>query len=60
MFLLFLLGGVIIDTNNNEDKKWTVYIHISPSNKKYVGITSLNPPKKDGLMAKGIQKINIL
>lgn len=56
MFLLFLLGGVIIDTNNNEDKKWTVYIHISPSNKKYVGITSLNPPKKRWANGKGYSK----
>lgn len=26
-----------------EDNKWTVYIHISPSNKYYVGITSQKP-----------------
>lgn len=25
------------------DKKWCVYVHISPSNKYYVGITSQNP-----------------
>ena len=26
-----------------EEKKWCVYMHTSPSNKKYIGITSLNP-----------------
>lgn len=26
-----------------ENKKWTVYVHISPSNKYYVGITSMIP-----------------
>lgn len=32
-------------------KKFTVYCHISPSNKKYVGITSTNPQKRwdDGM-----------
>lgn len=29
-----------------EDRLWSVYIHTSPSNKKYVGITSQNPPEK--------------
>lgn len=28
-----------------EDNKWTVYIHISPSNKYYVGITSQEDPR---------------
>lgn len=28
-----------------ENNKWTVYIHISPSNKYYVGITSLENPQ---------------
>ena len=26
-----------------KNKKWCVYMHISPSNKKYIGITSLKP-----------------
>lgn len=33
------------------DKKWTVYMHTSPSNKRYIGITSQIPEKrwhKDG------------
>ena len=34
-----------IDTNV-EDRDWCVYIHTSPSNKKYVGITGQNPPEK--------------
>ena len=31
---------------NDEDRAWCVYIHTSPSNKKYVGITGQNPPEK--------------
>ena len=31
---------------NVEDRDWCVYIHTSPSNKKYVGITSQKPPEK--------------
>lgn len=50
------MGGIIIDTDYNEHKKWTVYIHISPSNKKYVGITSLNPPSKRWANGKGYSK----
>lgn len=32
----------------NEEKKlkWCVYIHTSPSGKKYIGITSQNPQKR--------------
>lgn len=30
------------------DKNWTVYIHISPSNKAYIGITSLSINKRWG------------
>ena len=30
------------------DKKWCVYIHTSPSGKRYVGITSQNPEKRWG------------
>lgn len=29
-----------------EDNKWTVYVHISPSNKYYVGITSKKPKER--------------
>lgn len=31
-----------------EKKKWCVYIHISPSNKAYIGITSQNPKRRWG------------
>ena len=31
---------------NIEDRDWCVYIHTSPSNKKYVGITGQKPPEK--------------
>lgn len=31
---------------NVEDRDWCVYIHTSPSNKKYVGITGQKPPEK--------------
>lgn len=31
---------------NNEEKKWTVYVHISPSNKYYVGETSQKPERR--------------
>ena len=27
------------------DKKYCVYMHISPSNKRYIGITSISPPE---------------
>lgn len=30
------------NANNGDGKTWTVYVHVSPSNKKYVGITSRN------------------
>lgn len=32
-----------------EERRWTVYVHISPSNKYYVGITSRNPTDRWGL-----------
>lgn len=32
--------------DKEEDKKFCVYIHTSPSNKKYVGITSMNPKER--------------
>jgi group I intron endonuclease len=31
---------------NEEDRAWCVYIHTSPNNKKYVGITGQTPPEK--------------
>ena len=34
---------VIFTDKKQHEKKWTVYIHISPSNKYYVGITSREP-----------------
>lgn len=34
------------NTNNNNGKIYVVYIHTSPNGKKYVGITSMNPPEK--------------
>lgn len=32
--------------NNDEERKWCVYMHTSPSGKKYIGITSQNPHKR--------------
>lgn len=37
-------------------KTWAVYIHISPSNKYYVGITSMKPIKKRWANGKGYSK----
>lgn len=34
------------DANVDEEKKWSVYMHTSPSNKKYIGITSLKPERR--------------
>lgn len=31
---------------DDKEKQYFVYIHTSPSNKKYIGITSMNPPEK--------------
>ena len=35
-----------MDNKNIEDRLYCVYMHTSPSNKRYIGITSLNPPSK--------------
>jgi len=32
--------------NNSSDKLYSVYIHTSPKGKKYIGITSMQPPEK--------------
>ena len=32
--------------DKNKDRRWCVYMHTSPSNKKYIGITSQNPNKR--------------
>lgn len=32
--------------DNNTDNRWCVYMHTSPSGKKYIGITSQNPNKR--------------
>ena len=37
---------------------YKVYTHISPSNKRYIGITKLKQ-NTDGIMEKDIKKINI-
>ena len=29
-----------------EERKYCVYVHTSPNNKKYIGITSMNPPER--------------
>lgn len=31
---------------NKKERKWTIYVHITPSNKKYVGITIRKPKKR--------------
>lgn len=36
-----------------EEKKWCVYIHTSPSGKVYIGITSKNPPEQRWLNGRG-------
>lgn len=40
-----LLVEDVKEDSIEEEKKWCVYIHTSPSGKKYVGITSKNPPE---------------
>lgn len=43
-----VIGNEIIDTvqeNANDEKRWCVYVHTAPNGKKYVGITSKNPPE---------------
>lgn len=35
---------------------WSVYIHIFPNNKKYIGITSQKPESRWGIKGKGYQK----
>ena len=39
--------------STQEELKWCVYIHTSPSNKVYIGITSKNPPEKRWLNGRG-------
>lgn len=41
-----------------EDRKWCVYIHISPSNKAYIGITSLKPEYRWGKDGKSYLRKN--
>ena len=36
------------DIDYRDNNKWTVYVHISPSNKYYVGITKLKPHERWG------------
>lgn len=43
-----------IDYRN--DAKWTVYVHISPSNKYYVGITKLRPIERWGTQGQMYKK----
>lgn len=33
-----------VQKDTKEEKKWCVYMHTSPSEKRYIGITSKNPP----------------
>lgn len=42
----------IIEEINN-DRCYTVYMHTSPSGKRYIGITSKNPPEKRWLNGRG-------
>lgn len=39
-----------------ENNKWTVYVHISPSNKYYVGITKLKPEIRWGSDGSGYKR----
>ena len=42
-----------------DDKKWCVYEHISPSGKRYFGITSQNPKSRWGIDGKKYLQKNI-
>ena len=42
---------IIEETNN--DRCYIVYMHTSPSGKRYIGITSKNPPEKRWLNGRG-------
>lgn len=39
--------------DNKEKPSWTVYVHTSPTNKNYVGITSMDPQKRWGYKGSG-------
>lgn len=39
--------------NKTNDKKWCVYIHSSPDNKAYIGITSMRPERRWGRSGNG-------
>ena len=41
-----LINEVETEDSIKEERKWCVYIHTSPSDKKYVGITSQKPPER--------------
>ena len=46
----------ILNADYREDARWTVYVHISPSNKCYVGITSQKPVSQRWRNGKGYIK----
>lgn len=42
--------------HTNEEKNYTVYMHTSPSGKRYIGITAMNPPEKRWLNGRGYKQ----
>lgn len=40
-----LINEIKTEDSIKEERKWCVYIHTSPSGKRYVGITNKNPPE---------------
>ena len=52
-----LIDEVEIEDSIKEERKWCVYIHTSPSGKKYVGITSQKPNQR-WKQGKGYMKRN--
>lgn len=48
------MENIIEETNKN--RCYTVYMHTSPSGKRYIGITSKNPPEKRWLNGRGYKQ----
>lgn len=52
-FFIGKVGIIIGNIDYRENNNWTVYVHISPSNKYYVGITSRKPEERWGFNGYG-------